>query len=69
MSARAGTIGVRHRYPVKRQTRRLTLIGERIRRRRRERARRAHALRESGARAPYVPGSEHTHMLPPARGF
>jgi hypothetical protein len=40
-----------------------------IRLRRLERARRAHALRVNGARAPYVSGSEHAHMLRPPKAF
>ena len=46
----------------------LTRLREGIRSRRLERARRAHALRASRPRAPYVPGSEHTHLLR-QRGF
>jgi hypothetical protein len=40
-----------------------------IRRRRQERARRAYALRTNGPRAPFIPGSEHTHLLQRGRGF
>jgi hypothetical protein len=40
-----------------------------IRRRREDRARRAHALRVNGARAPFVPGTEHTHLMSRGKGF
>lgn len=69
MEAHAGTIGVRTGHTAKPQPSRWAQFREGIRRRRRERARRAHALRATGPRAPYVPGSEHTHMLPRGRGF
>jgi len=69
MEAHAGTIEIRSGYADKRRPSRLALLREGIRRRRRERARRAHALRESGIHAPYVPGSEHTHMLRRGKGF
>ena len=48
---------------------RLALFRDGIRRRRQERARRAHALRDSGSRTPYVPGSEHIYMLRRGKGF
>ena len=69
MEAHAGTIGTRSGSAEERGPGRLALFRENLRRRRQERARRAHALRQSGVRAPYVPGSEHTHMLPRAKGF
>jgi hypothetical protein len=69
MSARAETIGIQSGYPAKQRPRRLALVREHIRHRRQLRARRAHALRASGARVPYVPGSEHTHLLPRGKGF
>jgi hypothetical protein len=69
MEAHSGTIGIPGGYADERRPNRMTLLREGIRRRRRERARRAHALRESGVQAPYVPGSEHTHMLPRGMGF
>ena len=65
----AETIGIRTSYPAKRRPRRLALIRESIRRRRQARARRAHALRASGTRSRFVPGSEHTHILPRGRDF
>jgi hypothetical protein len=43
--------------------RRLAELRLRIRQRRLDRAARAYSLRVSGARAPFVSGSEHTHML------
>ena len=64
-----GDLGLRGGFAGRRQPTRLSLLREGARRRRRERARRAHALRESGPTAPHVPGSEHTHMLPRGRGF
>jgi hypothetical protein len=48
---------------------RLALFRNGIRRRRRERARRAHSIRGTGARAPFVPGTENTHLLPRGKGF
>jgi hypothetical protein len=49
---------------------RRTLAGlrDRIRRHRLERAQRAHMVRMNGVRAPWIPGSEHTHLLQ-RRGF
>ena len=69
MEAHAGTIGIRTRRRRWHSASRLTSLRANVRDRRLQRARRAHALRASGASAPYVPGSEHTHMLPRARGF
>jgi hypothetical protein len=69
MEAHAGTIGTRTRPRERRGAGWLTSFRAHVRQRRRQRARRAHALRAGGARAPYVPGSEHTHMLPRSRGF
>jgi hypothetical protein len=70
MEAHTGTIGIRTGYRVKSQRpSRLAAIRAGIRRRREERARRAHALRANGARASYVPGSEHSHILLRPRGF
>jgi len=56
------------RTKTRAQPRGLARLREGIRSRRLERARRAHALRASGPHAPYVPGSEHTHLLR-QRGF
>jgi hypothetical protein len=69
MEAHAGTIGIRTGNTRKPQVSRLSLVREGIRQRRHERARRAHALRMNGARASFIPGSEHTHMLPGGKGF
>jgi hypothetical protein len=69
MEAHAGTIGIGSRQGVRRRRRRLAHLRQALRQRRRERALRAHALRVSGAHAPYVTGSEHTHMLPRHSGF
>jgi hypothetical protein len=62
-------IEIRAGFAGKRRSSRLTLLRENARRRRRERARRAHALREGGRNAPQIPGSEHTHVLPRRKGF
>lgn len=70
MEAHAGTIGIRTRRRRGRGASTwLTSLRANVRDRRQQRARRAHALRESGASTPYVPGSEHTHLLPRSRGF
>jgi len=69
MGAHAGTIGIRTGQGAERPRRRLAQIRDAVRQRRRERARRAHTLRASGARASYVPGSEHSHLLQRPRGF
>jgi hypothetical protein len=69
MEAHAGTIGIRTGRTRKPQVSLLSLLRESIRRHRQERARRAHALRVNGARAPFVPGSEHTHLLPRGKSF
>ncbi len=65
MEAHAGRIRVPTptRAKPRRRARLLELVRE-LSRAQRDRAIRAH----QGARAPYVPGSEHTHMLRP-RGF
>jgi hypothetical protein len=62
MEAHAGTIVV-GRGPTRSRRRRIAGLRERLRQRRIDRAARAHSLRVNGARAPFVPGSEHTHML------
>jgi hypothetical protein len=69
VSGTAGTIGIRGGFARKRRRSRITLFREGVRRRRRERARRAHALRQGGRTAQQVPGSEHTHVLRPGKGF
>ena len=48
---------------------RLALFRDGIRRRRLERARRTHSIRGGSARAPFIPGSENTHLLPRGKGF
>jgi hypothetical protein len=60
MEAHAGTIVIGTTRP---RRRRLTELRQTIRRKRLDRAQRAYSLRVSGARTPFVPGSEHTHML------
>jgi hypothetical protein len=68
MEAHAGTIGIRTR-PREGRTGWLVSLRERARENRRRRARKAHALRISGAATRSVPGSEHTHLLPRSRGY
>jgi hypothetical protein len=69
MEAHAGTVTIGNGPAVRPWRRRLSQLRETIRRRRRERARRAHSIRMSGLRAPFVPGSEHTHLLPPPKAY
>jgi hypothetical protein len=69
MEAHAGTTGIRTSPRMRPRSGRLAGARARARERRKQRIRRAHALRMSGTRVPYVPGSEHTHLLPPSRGF
>ena len=65
MEAHAGTIGIgRQTKPL----RRLALLRQSVRRRRLDRAARAHSLRMSGISSSSIPGSEHTHLLR-QRGF
>jgi hypothetical protein len=47
---------------------RLAQFRDGIRRRRQERARRAHTIR-GGVRSPFIPGTENTHLLPRGKGF
>jgi hypothetical protein len=69
MEAHAGTIGIRTGHARKQRRDWLTAFVDGARRRRQERARRAHALRLNGASSSFVPGSEHTHVLQRPRGF
>jgi hypothetical protein len=69
MSSGATTVRIPAGYATKPRPGRWAMFREGVRLRRQERARRAQALRTNGARAPYVPGSEHTHILPRGRGF
>lgn len=69
MSAHTGAIGVGTGPGKPRSIGWLTGLRERARDRRRQRSRRAHALRMSRAKLNHVPGSEHTHLLPRSRGF
>jgi len=48
---------------------RLTMLRERLRTRRLERARRSHALRGTGGGRRTIPGSEHSHLLRRVGGF
>ena len=65
MEAHAGTIGIGGRT---KPLRRLALLRQGVRRRRLDRAARAHSLRMSGISSSSIPGSEHTHLLR-QRGF
>jgi len=65
MEAHAGTIRIPTETTAKPRRRRLRLFLAAARARRRERAVRSHELRASGIGAPSVPGSEHSHLLPP----
>jgi hypothetical protein len=69
MEAHAGTIGIRTGTARRQRRPRLTAFIDGIRRRRQERARRAHALRTNRGGAPFVPGSEHTQLLRRPKGF
>jgi hypothetical protein len=69
MEAHARTTGITTSPRMRPRSGRLAGLRARARERRRQRIRLAHALRMSGAHVPYVPGSEHTHLLPPSRGF
>jgi hypothetical protein len=69
MEAHAGTVRIGNGPGVRPRRRRLSQLRETIRRRRRERARRAHSIRMNGVRAPSIPGSEHTHLLPPPKAY
>jgi hypothetical protein len=68
-TAGVGPIGIGARPGTRQRGGRLARFRARARERRLQRIRRAHALRMSPNRAPYVAGSEHTQMLPPSRGF
>jgi hypothetical protein len=63
MEAHAGTIRIPSRSRTK--PRRLHLLRERIRARRRERAIRNYAAASNRTLPGSIPGSEHTHLLPP----
>lgn len=69
MEARAGTIGIRTGYAKRQRRVHLSALVDGLRRRREERARRAHAMRMNGQGAAFVAGSEHTHLLRRPRGF
>jgi hypothetical protein len=69
MEAHAGTIGIRTGRVAKPRRSRWAMFRAGARQRRLERARRAHALRESGPHVPHVPGSEHVNLLPRRGGF
>jgi hypothetical protein len=69
MSGGATTVRIPAGYTTEPRPGRWAMFIEGIRLGRQERARRAQALRANGGRVPYVPGSEHTHMLPRGRGF
>jgi hypothetical protein len=69
MEAHAGTIGIRTRRRRRPRTEWLTQLMLRVREQRMERARRAHAMRETSAGLTSVQGSEHSHLLRRPRGF
>ena len=69
MEAHAGTIGIRARRRHRPRTEWLTQLMLRVREQRVERARRAHAMRESSIELGSVQGSEHSHLLRRPRGF
>jgi hypothetical protein len=69
MEAHAGPISIGTGHPVRPRRRRLSQLRETVRRRRLDRAARAHSLRMSGVRAPFVPGSEHTHLMLPPKAY
>jgi hypothetical protein len=68
MEAHAGTISIGTGKATRHRRHLLAELRQVIRRKRLDRAQRAYSLRVSGARPPFVPGSEHTHMLR-QRGF
>jgi hypothetical protein len=67
MEAHAGTIGIQTGDTTTRKprARRLHLFRERIRARGRERAIRNHSAGANRGLPGSIPGSEHTHLLPP----
>jgi hypothetical protein len=69
MEAHAGTIGIKVERRPKPKRRSFAQLRAALKRRRQQRARRAHALRANAPRAPFIPGSEHTHLLSRGRGF
>jgi hypothetical protein len=66
MEAHAGTITIGTTRP---RRRRLAELRETIRRRRLDRAARAHSIRVNGAKTYSIQGSEHSHVLRPPRSF
>ena len=69
MAAHAGTIGIGTRRSGRSWTRRLAALREGIRRRRLDRAGRAHCLRVNGARLYSIRGSEHSHLMLPPKAY
>lgn len=67
MEAHAGTIGIGTGGTIarKQRPRRLHLLRDRVRSLRRERVTRYHAALANRALPGSIPGSEHTHLLPP----
>jgi hypothetical protein len=67
MEAHADTIRIPVSGTKNPRRRRLRAYLTAAKARRRDRAVRAHALRMSGISVRSIPGSEHTHLLPPGR--
>ena len=65
MEAHAGTISIGNRVTIKPKASRLALFRERVRALRRERVVRTHAAHANRSLPGSIPGSEHTHLLPP----
>jgi hypothetical protein len=68
MEAHTGTIGIGTAGRTRPWRQRLAQLRAALRRRRIDRAARAHSLRVNGAGGRSIPGSEHTHLLR-QRGF
>jgi hypothetical protein len=65
MEAHAGTISIGSRVTTRPKASRLALFRERVRARRRERVVRNHAASANRSLPGSIPGSDHTHLLPP----
>jgi hypothetical protein len=65
MEAHTGAVTFPSEWAKRPRPRRLKLIRQRIRARKDERAARAYAARANRALPSSIPGSGHTHLLPP----
>ena len=65
MEAHTGAIRVPTRTRTRQRRSRLVLLRERIRARRSANAARAQAMRANRSLPSSIPGSQHTHLLPP----